>query len=155
MVKSDVTWFGKIAKKGTNPLKENIFVFAFFLLLAFIFWYLNSLSKDLDADIRYPVRYINTPDSASLGEETPSRLTLFLKGPGYSIIKLKMSGKRAPVVIDLSQVALEQLPDNELDEYFIITSGLVQNFNSQLKSVCKISSVRPDTLFLTFEQSSE
>ncbi|MBN2862715.1 MAG: hypothetical protein JXN62_06110 [Bacteroidales bacterium] len=155
MVKSDGTLFGKITKKGAAPLRENIFVFAFFLLLSFIFWYLNSLGKDLEADIRYPVRYINSPDNTDLGEETPSRLTLFLKGPGYSIVKLKMSGKRTPVVIDLSQIALEQLPDKESDEYFIITSGLVQNFNSQLKSVCKISSVRPDTLFLTFTRSSE
>ena len=151
MIKNDGTWVEKAPKKGANTVRENILVFAFFLFLSFIFWYLNSLGKDLEADIRFPVKYTNTPKNMTLTEDAPSRLNMFLKGPGYSLLKLKMSGNNSPVVIDLSKVPLKRIQDSETLEYYIITSGLIQNFNSQIKSPCTISSVRPDTLFLSFK----
>ncbi len=141
----------KIPKKGVTSVKENIFVFAFFLFLSFIFWYLNSLGKDLEADIRYPVQYINTQKNQIMTEDLPSRLNLNIQGPGYSILKLKMSGNNAPVVIDFSQISIKRLQNSNPNDYYLVTSGLIQNLNSQLKSACKVSSVKPDTLFLTFK----
>ena len=36
-------------------LNRELPVFAFFLLLSFVFWYLNELSKELQGSINYPV----------------------------------------------------------------------------------------------------
>ena len=151
MTKNDGTWMEKVAKKGTNSVRENIIVFTFFLFLSFVFWYLNSLGKDLEAEIRFPVKYTNSPKNMTLSEDVPDKLNILLKGPGYSLLKLKMSGNNSPVVIDLSQVPLKRIQDSETSEYYIVTSGLIKNINSQIKSPCIISSVRPDTLFLSFE----
>lgn len=149
MDKKDEIQPGKpvLEKSGFN--KRNIAVFAFFLVLSFVFWYLNSLGKDLEADIRYPVRYANIPKDCKLNENVQQKLDLFLSGPGHSILRMKISGKHAPLIIDLSKVNYRRMQNGKSADYYIVTSNLVPNFNSQLKAVCKITSVKPDTLFLS------
>lgn len=139
-----------LLKKGVSLINKNIIVFAFFLFFSFIFWYLNSLGKELEADIRYPVKYTNIPAKKSLTSDIPSRLNLSMKGPGYSILKLKISGRSSPLVIDFSKISYRHAQINQPEDYYILTPPLLQNFNSQIKSACKITSVKPDTLFFSF-----
>jgi hypothetical protein len=142
----------KLAKRKVSSLRTNIIVFAFFLLLSFVFWYLNSLGKAIQADIRYPVRFINIPRDRKLADDTPSRLNLFLQGTGFSMLKLKISGNRTPAVIDLSKVSYRSTRNGKSIDYYIVTSSLVQNFNTQLNPECRITSVKPDTLFFSFAE---
>ncbi|MDQ1296677.1 MAG: hypothetical protein QG611_655 [Bacteroidota bacterium] len=144
-----------LPKKERTAINSNILVFTFFLFLSFVFWYLNSLGKELETDIRYPVKYSNLPKDRVLKENLPSRLNLNLKGPGYSILQLKVSGKTSPAVIDFSKAGFKRVPDRESNGYYIVTSGLIPSFNKQLKSVCKVISVKPDTLFFSFSQSGK
>jgi hypothetical protein len=155
MIKGDGTRSDKQLRKGANSLRERVFVFAFFLFLSFIFWYLNSLGKELQAEIRYPVRFINPPRDRVIGENLPSKINLYLTGPGYSMLKLKMSGNRAPVIIDFAQVSYKSLHLGDSTVHFIETSGLIQDMNTQLKSPCRISAIKPDTLFFTFHLETQ
>ncbi|HOP59040.1 MAG TPA: hypothetical protein PLR52_06435 [Bacteroidales bacterium] len=156
MSKKDGIRSDRSSKKGTNALRDRILIFAVFLFLSFIFWYLNSLGKNLETDIKYPVRFINPPGDDVLAEDKlPSKLNLYLTGPGYSILDLKMSGNRAPVIIDLSKVSYRPVQSGEPSDYFIVTSALVEDIGSQLKSVCKVTGVKPDTLFFSFEKETD
>jgi hypothetical protein len=148
-------WLIRLLEKGVSSFKKDVIVFAFFLFLSFIFWYLNSLRKDIETDIKYPVRYTNTPKDRVIANELPPRLTFNLKGPGYSIIKLKISGNRFPVVIDLSKVTYKRMPNTDQLEYFVVTSGLIQTFRKQLNSDFQIVSIKPDTLFIVFEKKTD
>lgn len=141
-----------LTKKEVIGIKRDVLVFAFFLLLSFVFWYLNSLGKEIEAGIRFPVRYINLPGDRVILEETKVRLNLWLKGPGYSILKLKVSGKRIPVLIDISKVNYKKVPGSKALNYFILTSGLTKSLTIQLRSGCEITSIKPDTLFFTLDK---
>ena len=141
-------------KKGVSLINKNIIIFAFFLFFSFIFWYLNSLGKELEADIRYPVKYTNIPAKKSLTPALPLRLNLSMKGPGYSILKLKISGSSSPLVIDFSKISYKHAQINKAEDYYILTPALLQNFNSQIRSACKITSVKPDTLFFSFRPAA-
>jgi hypothetical protein len=143
-----------LLKKGVSLINKNIIVFAFFLFFSFIFWYLNSLGKDLEADIRYPVKYTNIPAKRNLTPSMPSRLNLSMRGPGYSILKLKISGSSSPLVIDFSKISYRHAQINRAEDYYILTPALLQNFNSQIRSACKITSVKPDTLFFSFRPAA-
>lgn len=140
----------KNEKKKPGGINSDVVVFAFFLLLSFALWYLNSLGKEAEADIRYSVRYINIPKGRVLPEDTPSRISLSLKGPGYSILKLKYPGKKTPVTIDLAKVTYKKIAESKSPDYYIITSGLTKSFTVQLRSGCEVISIKPDTLFLSF-----
>ncbi len=132
-------------------LNRELPVFAFFLLLSFVFWYLNELSKELQGSINYPVRYINPPKDRIVTGHLPDKLEMDLRGPGYSILKVKLSGSRAPVVIDFSKVAPRRIP-GQLPRYYLVTSGLMSNFSKQLHADFDILAIHPDTLFFGYDK---
>lgn len=143
-------WIRNFRKNGDNSLKRDFVVFIFFLFLSFGFWYLNSLRKDFEIDLKYPVNYINPPKGREVTGELPSKLTLNLKGSGYSIFKLKISGSRSPLVIDFSKITYKRVPNSKPTEYYVLLNGLITNFNRQLWSEFQILSVKPDTIFVKF-----
>jgi len=136
-----------LTKKEVSSINRDVVVFIFFLLLSFCLWYINSMGKEMEADIRYPVKFINLPKERVITEEAPSRLNFSLKGPGYSVLKLKVSGTKSPVLIDLSKVSYKRVPESKKSDYFIVTSGLIKSMTVQIRSGCEIISVKPDTLF--------
>ncbi|MCX6255403.1 MAG: hypothetical protein NTV31_13115 [Bacteroidia bacterium] len=141
-----------LTNKEVSVINRDVVVFAFFLFLSFVFWYLNSLGKETEAGIRYPVKYINLPKERVIIEEPPVKLNLYLKGPGYSILKLKVSAKKTPVIIDISKVNYKRIPGSKELNYFIVTSGLTKSLTVQLRSGCEITSIKPDTLFFTLDK---
>jgi hypothetical protein len=142
-----------LIKKGAKAKKREVAVFAFFLFLSFIFWYLNSLGKEIEAGIRYQIKYTNIPKDKVIKQSPPNDLILFLKGPGYSILKLKILPRKAPVIIDISKVNYKRAFSGKSIDYFIITSGLTKSLNVQMKSGCEITSIKPDTIFFTLERT--
>ncbi len=151
----DVTRPENLKRKGVRVIRKDIAVYAFFLLLSFVFWYLNSLGKEMEAGIKYHVKFTNLPRERAINKEQPSELNLFLKGPGYSILKLKISGNKAPLIIDISKVNYRRSPDDKSLDYYIITSGLSKSLNIQMRSGCEITSIKPDTLFFTLVKATK
>lgn len=145
-------WLKKLIEKGRHSFDRDVLTFAFFLLLSFIFWYLNSLQKDVEYNIKYPVRYINLPEERVLVEDLPAKLDLYLKGPGYAIVKLKLAGNRSPVILDISTISYRRVPGSRTLSYYIITTGLIPKVRNQLRAECDITAIRPDTLFFTFDR---
>jgi hypothetical protein len=128
-------------------INREIAVFIFFLCLSFGLWYINSLGKEAEADIRYPFRYSNVPKERTITGISPEKLVFSLKGPGYTLLKLKLPGDKPPVTIDLSKVTYKRVQDGRSGEYFITTSALLKSLTVQIRSGCEIISIKPDTLF--------
>jgi hypothetical protein len=144
-------WFKKLTKKEVTLLNKNVVIFAFFLFLAFIFWYLNSLGKVINSDFRYQVTYINPPKGRVISNDLPSKLVLELKGQGYSLLKHKISGNRSDLVVDFSKVTFKRIPDSKPVKFYILSSGMIAGFKKQMGNGFDVISVRPDTIFLTFK----
>ncbi len=138
-------------KRREKFINRELPVFAFFLLLSFVFWYLNELSKELQGTINYPVRYINPPKDRIITGDLPLKLEMSLRGPGYSILKVRLSGSRAPVVIDFSKLTPRRIP-GAVPHYYLVTSGLISNFSKQMHADFEILSIHPDTLFFGYDK---
>lgn len=138
-------------ERDKDNLNREVLIFVFFLFLSSLFWYLNELGKDVDTAIQYPVRYINPPKGRVLTGDLPDRLTMELQGPGYSILKLKLSGSRAPVVVDFSKMTLKRLPGKQ-SSYYIVSSSLIESFSKQLHADFNISVIKPDTIYYGFDK---
>ncbi len=134
-------------------INKEVFVFAFFVLISFIFWYLNSLDKEIESTIRLPVRYINIPRGRIVTDENPDRINLYVKGTGSAVLRRKMSGRKNPVTIDISKVNYRRVPGSMDPEYYLITASLARSFRVQLRSEFEITTVKPDTLFFRLEKS--
>lgn len=145
-------WLKKLTVKSVRSIDRDVFVFSFFLLLSFIFWYLNSLGKEAESDVRYPVRYINLPEGRVLTSDPPSKLNVVLKGPGYSILKVKLSGNRTPLVFDVSTLSYHRVPGSRTSNYYVLTSSLIPKIKNQLRAGCSITSIKPDSLFFSLDR---
>lgn len=152
MKRNPFIWLKQIAGKGLISVKGDYIVFSFFLLLSFIFWYLNNLEKEVEAEIRYPVRFTNFPKERILEEDLPTKLTLYLKGPGYSVLKLKLSGNRAPAILDISTINYRRIPGSKTLRYYVTTANLIAKLKNELRSESQIISIRPDTIFFSFDR---
>jgi hypothetical protein len=142
------------AKKWLNVVKRDLAVFAFFVFLSFALWYINFLGKELETEVSYPAMYVNIPKDRDISEDMPLKLNFVLKGPGFSILKFKMSDDKFPVKIDLSQVSYKRVPDSKPPSYFILTSVIQKNLSQQLRSGCEIITVKPDTLFFSLNRKA-
>lgn len=141
-----------VPKKGVRVINRDVFVFAFFLLLSFAFWYINSLGKVIEAEVKYPICYLNLPKDNVIALEAFEKLNLYVKGQGFSILKLKVTGPGTPVSIDISKVNYKRVPGSKNLNYYILTSGLAKSLKIQLRSDCEITAIKPDTLFFSFEK---
>jgi len=153
-VKEKVPEWQRSEKKGAGVINRDVGIFVFFLFLAFIFWYLNSLGKETEAGIRFQVKYINLPSNRIISDEPKSVLNLFLRGRGSSILKLKLSENKAPVDIDISKVNYKRVQGTKDLDYFIVTSALAKSLAVQLGTGFEVTSIKPDTLFFTLKVKS-
>lgn len=154
-MRGDGTEADKIKKAGPvrGRLERDSLIFAFFLVLSFIFWYLNGLDNVIENTIRYPVRYINQPRDRVLTGDLPPRLEMQIRGPGYSILKLRLSGKRAPAIVDLSRLEYKEMPGSDQNSnLYILTSVLRETFHKQLRADFEIGRIYPDTLVFSFDK---
>ena len=147
MVKKDEIRSGNPSGKGLYRINRNIIVFLFFLLLSFIFWYLNSLSKEIDTTLKYPVAYTNVPGGSETSANLPSKLNLMLKGHGYSILRIKLSAKGHPLTVDFSEISYDKEQKSGSGNCYIVTAPLITSFSTQLLQGARITSVKPDTIF--------
>jgi hypothetical protein len=141
-----------LMKNVIRIINRDIAVFAFFLFISFIFWYLNSLGKEIEAGIKYPIKYTNIPKERVINDPLPTELNLSVRGPGYSILKLIITGNNKPLFIDVSKVNYRRTPGDKALNYYIITSGLTKSLNIQMRSGCEITLIKPDTLFFTLNR---
>jgi hypothetical protein len=100
------------------------------------------------------VKLVNIPKERSVIGEPSLKLNFFIKGPGYSVLKLKMLGEKSPVIIDISKVNCVKIAGSEDLDYFILTSGLTRSLSVQLRSECEITSIKPDTLFFSMGKAA-
>jgi len=131
---------------GLSSTNGTIVAFLLFVSLSFLFWYLDALGNDIEADIKYPLIYDNIPENLST-DRMPQRLTLYLEGTGYSMFMLKFSGKNEPIVLDFSKINYRRSKTGMKGQYYLITSGLIENVTEQLEPSCNISGIGPDTIF--------
>lgn len=136
-----------VPKRKTGEMNRNILIFGIFLFLSFLFWYLNSLEKTVEADLRYPVDFPDLYEVEKKDINLPSKVSVTLAGKGYSILQLKISAAKSPLSIPGSLI--ETGSNGDKAKGFIVTSGLINKFNNQLKSECKVTAIKPDTIWLS------
>ena len=140
------------ANLRSRIVNRNVAIFSFFLLLAFVFWFLNALSKEMTGRIKYPVRYTDFPKERALLNELPQELDLTLEGPGYSILKTRLSGNKPPVIIDVSDMNYTIVEDGSRFRFFVLTYGLRDMIKRQMRAEFDISRINPDTITFEFDK---
>jgi len=141
-------WHKLFRKKEIKLYNKNAFIFAFFLIVAFIFWYISSLGKEIKGEFRFTTSFQNIPRGKVIADEIPLKMTLELKGQGYSLLKYKFYGNNNHLVVDLAKITFRRLPESKPARFYILTTSLIQNLKKQMGNSFEIVAVKPDTIFL-------
>ncbi len=130
-------------------------VFLIFLLISTLFWFLNQLSKDTTAQLRYPVRFHNSGEQRVIINDLPPALLLEVRGQGYKLLKYKMKPWKSPLDIDLRTFPLrpEKVGDNR--HFYLLSSYMKGYVNGHLGDKMELQHITPDTLWFVFDSLVE
>ncbi|MBS0011360.1 MAG: YbbR-like domain-containing protein [Bacteroidales bacterium] len=142
---------GRLGSIRHKIVNRDVAVFSFFLILSFFLWFLNALGKDMTGTISFPAHYINISRDRALVSDLPDRISLTVRGAGYSILKHKLISNKPPLQIDLGKVNHRVIRDDQRYEYYILTFALREDFRRRLREEFEIMAVTPDTIHFAFE----
>lgn len=83
---------------------KEAMIFLAFVLLAFGFWYLQSLQQEYEIEISIPVRYRNAPPDITFTEELPDRVVVSVRDKGTVLLNYSFGRKFSPIEINLRDV---------------------------------------------------
>lgn len=119
---------------------REFFVFLFFLLVAFIFWYLTTMTGEYEMEYSPKLRLKNVPKELMVTEPLPERIDVVLKDRGDKLVEYKARGKFKELVIDYRQYP------NVAGRTAIYGKELPKLIGAQLASSTQIVSLSLDTL---------
>lgn len=128
---------------------RRIVIFALCLFIATALWFLNSLSKDYNTTISYPVKFVNSPQNMFLTSDQPAKFQLKVNAHGFSLLRHKLSLSFSPIVLDLA--AIRQEKDGNRNIVTVQTQNLISLISEQVSSEITITDISPQVLTLIFD----
>ncbi len=131
----------KIRKALVSDRSRECLVFLFFLLVAAIFWMLQTLDETLNKEVTVPLELVNVPEDVVIITPPPGRLRVVVRDKGTSLvhyIRHKMEPLRIPfpehnVASDNGHVRIQNADIHRMVQDCLLPSS-------------EIISISPDTL---------
>lgn len=134
---------------GKSRRRQQITILIGCFLIAAALWFLQALENEYTTIVDHPVRCINVPNEMIPLDPLPQRISLEVKGPGFSLLLHNWNFSKTPLTIDLNKLKsisgrkkkgfTEHLPMSQYDN----------DFSAQLKDL-KVVAIIPDTLMFRF-----
>ena len=118
---------------------KEFLMFLFFLLAAFVFWYLTTMNQEYEMSYSVKTELKHLPNDVILTEPMPKVVKVVLKDRGDKLVEYKARGKMKTLDIDYRQHA-------RTGRTAIYGAELEKLLGSKLASSTEIVSVTPDTL---------
>lgn len=121
-----------------NDSREFL-VFLFFLLAAFVFWYLTTMNQEYEMTYNVKLELQNLPDDVLVTEPLPKEMKVVLKDKGDKLVEYKARGK-------MKTLELDYLQHNAMGRTAIYGNELRKLLREKLASSTLITSISLDTL---------
>jgi len=127
-------------------LWKKTLTFLFFLLLAFVFWMLQSLQQPVEKGIVISVRYTNVPKEIVLNDNTPAEILVTVRDKGSSLLKYIVGKKKHEAIeIDLEKI------DQKNTVYIVSSNELAVKISNYLSPNTTLISHVPDFLNIEYQ----
>lgn len=140
MLKKDqiVRSFGKYMKKIEESFSwRDSLVFLFFLFVSSSLWFIRTLRKDLDTEVKIPLAYVNMPKGYVQTLELPEAIEVKVSDRGTSVLAMLIGRRFKPVEIDLREFVHKRT---------MVTSSLADEVQLRLNSTTVIRGFYPDSI---------
>jgi len=129
---------------------KKLVVYAFFVVLATVFWFLNALSKEYTTTVSYPVNYVNFPKEKVLTNKLPSHLTLRVNAFGFDLLRYKLSTSFLPISFDVNSFTDSRMEKSKNSRFVLPTRRIKNRISRQLSSEITLLDIAPDSLVFQF-----
>lgn len=141
----------KPASTGKNRKRQPVSILVACVLIATILWFLRALENEYTTRIEHPVRYINYPEKMIAMNPLPQRISLEVKGLGFSILKHNWDISKSPLIIDFRRLRSASSKRKKGQIEYIAMTSYTSEFSTQLKDL-RVITIKPDTLLFRFSE---
>lgn len=137
------------ANPGKSRRRRQLTVLIACILIATALWFLRAFENEYTTHVVQPVQFINISDELMPLTALPPKISLEVKGMGFSILRHNWNLSKNPVTIDISKLkSVSARKKKGFVEYLPMNQYLTV-FSNQLKDL-KVLAVNPDTLVFRF-----
>ncbi len=129
----------KLKFGGNNTLP----VFIICVLIAAVFWILNSLNKEYSYSFAFPLEVINMPYSKRMVNTAPDSIKVLCKARGFELFWFSIRNARKKINIDLDEKKIASADKISIG----IKSEFIGKFKNDLQQM-EIVSAQPDSIHL-------
>lgn len=135
--------FRRIINTCRSPRGKEIFTYFCFVILAFCFWFILTISDNRERTIKIPIELVNVPSEAVLLNDAPPYIEARINDRGSIILGYDLNNI-PPVKINFKQ------HDNKKDAVVISSNSVIDYLREQLKSTTTILSYSPDSIRIDY-----
>lgn len=137
------------ANPGKSRRKRQFSVLIACVLIATLLWFLRAFENEYTTRIIHPVKYTNLPENMIPISLLPQKITIEVKGLGFSVLRHNWNFSKTPLNIDVKNLKTAQSKRRKgFVEYMALDQHLSE-FTNQLKDL-KVIAVFPDSLEFRF-----
>lgn len=146
-------FFGRIIGSFQNiTIDRNSLTFLIFLGLSMFFWFLQALNKEYETELKFPIKYYNSPKGYILENELPDKMLLHIKDEGFSILRYKLTNAFIPISLNIEHILNRTPLKSENGHSFIKSEELNNIITNQLASGTNLTSISPDTIHFYYSE---
>lgn len=146
-VKDIIQFFRNFRDERT---KRKVSIFAICLFISCFIWLVVNLSKKYESDVYYPVVYSGIPGDEAYIEYADTVLVLKIKASGFRFLYMKYFQVQPPLNINLQHSLFKK--SGKQNFYYLPTSSIGNEINSQLNNNAFLLGISPDTLLLKLKE---
>lgn len=115
------------------------------ITIAIALWFLRALENEYTTRVDHPVRFINLPDKMIPMNELPQRISLEVKGLGFSVLRHNWNFSKNPLIVDFRKLSSYRAKRKKGYVESLSMNQYLNEFSTQLKDL-KVLAIFPDTL---------
>ncbi len=129
---------------------KKLLIYLFFVGLATLFWFLNTLSKTYTTEINYPVKFVNMPSNKILVNKLPQKLVLRVNAYGFDILRYQIRAIFMSSYFDVEKYTNQKINKASISEYILYTADIQGKISNNLASDINLLQVYPSKIMFRF-----
>ncbi|MCB9334785.1 MAG: hypothetical protein H6586_01435 [Flavobacteriales bacterium] len=123
--------------------------------LTIFFWILNALGNVYTTQYEFKIKYYNNPKDLVIVTDLPEKLNLKVSGIGFDLLSCKLSYSSKPLLIDLSQVSVQNNYENDLKRLKINFDDYKNFWFTQLGNQIEVNEIFPKSVDVLLDKKAE
>jgi YbbR domain-containing protein len=131
-------------------LNQKVVTFLVCLAVSSFLWMVQSLSRNKNTRIFYPVTYVGLPSDKVVTNTLPKNIEIEINTNGIKYLIYKFSNQENRITINVKK--LKRLPQK--NHYYFLPNTSLDKISSQFNQGIDIIKIYPDTIFFNFAKKA-